>query len=240
MTGWRRVLGAIAALMVAGAVVIGGPWALIRFGRLAAFTGLDWPGLFTTADDGSLVLGVITVVGWLAWALATLSLLSELLATLSHHRWQIRIPGTSVFAPASSVLVTAIVGLVASQVVTPAVAHASPSQPPAPQPAATSVGEDAAQEQQGTERSTPGRSHLVQPGDDLWTLAERYYQDGSRWREIAPRLCAVAVNRPPGTRDAVGDPEPAGRRRRPGRQPGDTRPAWRRTTLRPGRWGDRR
>lgn len=242
MTGWRRVLGAIAALLVAGAVVIGGPWALIRFGRLAAFTGLDWPGLLTTADDGSLVLGVITVIGWLAWSLATLSLLSELLATLSHHRWQIGIPGTSVFAPVSSVLITAIVGLVASQVVTPAVAHASPSQPPAPQPAATSVGEDAAQEQQGTERSTPGRSHLVQPGDDLWTLAERYYQDGSRWREIAAANDSVLLQSTdhlePGMLLAIPNPSAAADDQVVV-QPGDTLTGLAADHLGdPGRWGE--
>lgn len=181
----RKAAGAGTALMLSGAVVLGGPLALSRFGRLDALTGLAWPELVTTADDGTLVLGVITVIGWLAWALATLSLVSELLAAFSHQRWRLRIPGISLFAPASSVLVTAIVGLVASQAVTPVVAHAAPGQPPAPQPAVPGISGDDTQQDRISSDVAKGRDHLVQPGDDLWSLAERYYQDGSRWREIA-------------------------------------------------------
>ena len=115
-----RLARSVAALLVIGTVIGGGAWALSRFGRLDALASLSWARLWTTADDGGVVLGVITAIGWIAWALATASLVSELLAAISQQRWRLRFPGLNLFAPASSVLATAIVGLVVGQVVTPA------------------------------------------------------------------------------------------------------------------------
>lgn len=180
-----RLARSVAALLVIGAVIGGGAWALSRFGRLDALASLSWARLWTTADDGGIVLGVITVIGWIAWALATASLVSELLAAISQQRWRLRFPGLSLFAPASSVLATAIVGLVVGQVVTPAPAFATPSTERAPEPAQIAGDPLTADDERASSKPTEVGSHLVRPGDDLWTLAQHYYQDGSRWREIA-------------------------------------------------------
>lgn len=174
---WLRACGAF--LVIVG-VVVGGASALIVFGRLNVFTTIDWAASWYRPDDGSLLLGLITVVGWVAWLLAGLSLLSEALAAATRQRWRLRFPGIDVFAPASAVLITAIVGLVASQTIPVSSAQAAPAPEPAP---ASPVIVD--HHQAVTTNSAAVHLHTVQPGDDLWSLAERYYQDGSRWREIA-------------------------------------------------------
>lgn len=205
-----RLVRAIVALLAAGTVVGGGAWALSRFGRLDALTGLGWSRLWTTADDGSIVLGVITAVGWIAWALATASLVSEMLAALTQQRWRLRFPGLNLFAPASSVLATAIVGLVAGQVVTPAPALATPSNEVASQPAQVVGDGQAVSSHPVNPKASEVRNHLVRPGDDLWTLAEHYYQDGARWREIAAANQSVLLESTdqlePGTLLAIPQP----------------------------------
>ncbi|GAA2180168.1 hypothetical protein GCM10009785_09890 [Brooklawnia cerclae] len=181
------VARALAAALVVAAVVVGGPLALVRFGRLGALLGFDWGAVWVTRDDGSLVLGVITLVGWGAWALATLSLISEVVAVATRERHRPRLPGAGLFAPASAVLVTAIIGLVAGQVIVPARAHAQDPADDAGTPAATTVASAAARPSEASDpmRNPTTRTHLVQPGDDLWSLAERYFGDGTRWRQIA-------------------------------------------------------
>ncbi len=179
-----RLARAGLALAIVVLVVPGGAWALVRWGRLDVYTSLDWSRLWTTVDDGSLVLAVITTIGWAAWALATLSLVSEVLAAATQQRWRLALPGIGVFSPASAVLVTAIVGLIAGQSVSPVSAHASPKPEPRPAPAVIAL-KDRAPSPALEPSAAQGRSHIVQPGDDLWSLAEHYFQDGSRWREIA-------------------------------------------------------
>ncbi len=205
-----RLARSVAALLVIGTVIGGGAWALSRFGRLDALASLSWARLWTTADDGGVVLGVITAIGWIAWALATASLVSELLAAISQQRWRLRFPGLNLFAPASSVLATAIVGLVVGQVVTPAPAFATASTERAPEPAQIAGDPLTADDERAGSKPTEVRSHLVRPGDDLWTLAQHYYQDGSRWREIAAANQSVLLESTdqlePGTLLAIPQP----------------------------------
>ena len=47
-----KFIRGLAALLVVLGVVIGGPIALVRFGRLDAFAQIDWGRLFSTPDDG--------------------------------------------------------------------------------------------------------------------------------------------------------------------------------------------
>lgn len=180
MTRLSRATSAIVAFLIVVLIVAGGAWALVRFGRLDGLTSLDLTKIWTSADDGSLVLGVVTVIGWVAWTMATLSLVSEALAVLSSRRWRLRLPGLGVFTPASAVLITAIVGLVTPQLTVPATALEL-SVEPATEPPVVTV----ANQERATPTQVAGRSHLVQVGDDLWSLAEQYYGDGTRWRDIA-------------------------------------------------------
>ena len=46
-----------------------------------------------TPDDGTILVGLITAVGWVAWAVFAASVISELVALASRPRIQIRLPG---------------------------------------------------------------------------------------------------------------------------------------------------
>ena len=46
--------------------------------------------------------------------------------------------------------------------------------------------------------------HVVEPGDDLWSLAQRYYGDGASWRRIAQANQTVLLHdTDPATADAL-------------------------------------
>ncbi len=180
-----RLFKALGALVIVLAIVVGGAWALVTFGRVDGLTGLDWSTILTTRDDGSLALGVITLIGWAAWGMATLSLLSEFLAAISGRRWRLPVPGLTVLAPASAVLVAAIMGLTASQLAAPGVTTADSGERALPPKAPVAASLVAPAQDTRAPAPKAEATHLVQPGDDLWSLAERYYQDGSKWRLIA-------------------------------------------------------
>lgn len=88
-----RGLGSLAALLLGTAGV---PVALALLGGNPLPEELTWGAvrraLFAPADDMILV-GLITIVGWLAWLVFTLSVVSELLAIVSQQRVRIRLPG---------------------------------------------------------------------------------------------------------------------------------------------------
>lgn len=194
-----EILRGVAALIVVIAIVVGSPFVLVRVGRIDALLASLQRGTFV-GYGGETLLGVITLVAWLAWALATLSILVELLSALSGQR--MRLPGTGVFAPASAVLVTAILGLAASGGVAGAHQHMQPwqaepvsvvsSSTAAAAPSEDGQRQDAIMAQglrSGLSRAAKSdaevRVHTVKAGEDLWSLAEKFLGDGFRWRELA-------------------------------------------------------
>ena len=189
MTAARRVAQATAAVLIIVVVVLGGAWALVRFGHLSIFWTISWSEAVTRPDDGALLLGLITLIGWIAWASVVLSFVSEALAAATGQQRRLKFPGSELLAPVTAVLIAAVAGLL-----TGAAAGALPEHTgtahlePVPVPQALLVDAvrppdpgDAAS--QGEDRGM--RMHLVQPGDDLWSLAEQYYGEGAKWRMIA-------------------------------------------------------
>lgn len=197
-----RVVKAVTATAVLLLAVLGTPLLLLRVGRIVDPSGLagrdPWE-LLTTPDDGTLLFTVLTVVAWVAWALFTLCVGVELLAVLTRWRIRIRLPGLRFPQAVAAGLVLAAVSLVVS----PVRVDASPA-PPAPTPVVQTIGPVAEGGAVGTGGYRPGGGgsatghavagptrtpvlavHTVSAGDDLWTLADRYYGDGSRWRAIA-------------------------------------------------------
>jgi hypothetical protein len=91
-----RVMRGIVALAALLAGLVGVPAALVLLG------GNPLPEIMSIAalrqallapDDGTVLLGLITVVGWLAWLVFALSVLTELVTLASGRRIQIRLPG---------------------------------------------------------------------------------------------------------------------------------------------------
>ncbi|MEA4944476.1 MAG: LysM peptidoglycan-binding domain-containing protein [Propionicimonas sp.] len=205
---WVRGIGALLTMLV---VLLGAPVLLARWGRLGV---TDW---WARADDGSLLLAVLTIAGWLAWAVFVLAVVLELARLLSGHRYQVELPLLGGLQAICATLILAVLALAAGSGVPHQVSGGEPERAAvdssttsrtapdrtAPDRAASrveapSVAAPAARvPSSGPAGPTPvvpetsgraGNDYLVAPGDDLWSLADRLLGDGTRWRDL------VAVN----------------------------------------------
>jgi nucleoid-associated protein YgaU len=240
-----RLIRGLAALVVLALGLVGVPAALVVLVGNPLPTDLDWDrivGGLTRPDDGSILVGLVAIVAWIAWAVFAASVVVEIIAVLSRQRVRIRLPGLTGSQRLVSGLVVAVVALV---VVTPQLGHATPAPatpapatpaPATPAPATPASNRDdvahpaiapvtlaggatSAQDERGP-ASVPqaaGTRYTVERGDDLWSLAERFYGEGRDWRKIAaanPELLTGGPDRlEPGWRLLVPDVEqpPAGR-----------------------------
>ncbi|MFT4297319.1 MAG: LysM peptidoglycan-binding domain-containing protein [Micropruina sp.] len=194
----RRVRAAAAALLLL--VIVGAvPAALLSWGVApAALANLTRP------DDGSAVLALLTVIGWLAWLAFTVSVLVEAVNLIGRRAVPLRLPLLGgLQSIAGALLVTAL-----SAGVLPA--QAAPQQPAtAPTATVAATSDDQPQEARSSEHQghSDKGGYLVRPGDDLWSIAEQVLGDGSRWRLIAdanPELLAnPTVDLAPGVRLAI-------------------------------------
>lgn len=178
-----RRLGSLVVLLV---LVAGPPMALARWGFYA------WGELSLTAPaDVRMLVGVLTVIGWVAWAWFALATAIELVQLLGGRRIRLALPGFDLpRALAGGLLAAAFAATAASGPAMAAPASggssldaaptrshvAAPAVVSSPQPATVSTHDAAGRE---------WAQHTVVPGDDLWSLAERYCGDGHQWRELA-------------------------------------------------------
>lgn len=171
----QRLVGGLVAALIVVVGVLGVPIALLLVGRLDGFAELGRPQWWRLPDDGSLILATITLVGWFAWGLFLASLIDEAIR-VRRPGGPTRLPVLSCWSPLTGLLVAAILGLFVPPVAAPQQAVAQPVEP-TPAPVLTSGGQNSTAPLSRT-------SHLVQPGDTLWGLAEHYLGDGMRWREV--------------------------------------------------------
>ena len=180
MSRWLRGLGALLVLLL---LLAGVPALLLVVGARWPTT---WsPQVLLRPDDGTVLLALVTAVAWAAWAVLALSVVAEVVTTVTRARVRVRLPGLAGPQRAVAGLVLAVLALATAPAVqlgpAPPVAEARATPPPAP-PAAASPAPAPAP----TPPADPSVVvHEVQPGDDLWTLAERYYGRGPDWRRIA-------------------------------------------------------
>lgn len=202
----RRLIRAAAALAVLLVALVGVPLLLL------ALRGAPWvspvPGrslldVLRRPDDGSVLLALITWAAWLAWVVVAVSVLAELVTLVSRQRIRVRLPGLGGPQRAAGGLLLAVLALSVAPAVphvgpAPSAAHAAAPQPPvAPAGAATrDPTPDAAAPRRADPVPATAHQHLVRPGDDLWSLAERYYGDGRQWRRIAAANPAVLTGGP--------------------------------------------
>lgn len=196
-----RLIKGLVALVILAVLVVGIPAALVLLGGNPLPDQVSWTGLVEALlrrDDGTVLLGLVTVIGWLAWLTFALSLAAELVRLLSGSRVRLRLPGLAGPQRLVSGLLLAVIALLAL----PAGAHASPPaaspapasapsanvQPArperAPEPLAVTSAVVATKPASARDSARPV-THQVQRGDDLWSLAERYYGQGRDWRKIA-------------------------------------------------------
>lgn len=222
-----RGLGALLAILVA----LGGvPAALVLLGGDPLPSHLTWAGVeqvLSRPDDGTVLVGLITVIGWVAWAGFALALVTELVSALSGFRVHLTLPGLGAPQRLAAGLLVAVVALVVVPVppvhagspspqpsrVPPVAAHSAPVEVVrAPDTSSTPTTPEVQ-----SEAAEPQATHVVERGDDLWSLAVHYYGHGREWRKIAaanPRLLTGGPDRlMPGWRLVIPevrtDPRPA-------------------------------
>jgi nucleoid-associated protein YgaU len=188
-----RGLGALALLLLA---LAGIPAALVWLGGNPLPAAITWDAVrdaLLTRDDGTILIGLVTVVGWIAWLVFAASVVSELVTLLSGERIRVSLPGMAGPQRVAAGLLLSVVAMVAAP-------QLVPHQPAPPTSASRAVPNTEVRQQPSDVESAPaavpvpagqtgravdGHVHRVQPGDDLWSLAERYYGHGLEWRRIA-------------------------------------------------------
>ena len=191
----RRVAKATGATVLLAALLLGVPWVLLCWGRLADLATVDWGNALLRPDDGQIILGVLSVIGWLAWGMLALTTIGELLHAVSRGRIRLHVPGTDWLRPIVALLVAAALSpLLAANASSPLVdtptAVAAPAEVNPADPTDT-VSRTARQE------PIAWREYEVQPGDELWDIAARELGAGERWRQLVAANPGIDVDHPP-------------------------------------------
>ncbi len=206
MTRLFRGLGSLAVLLIGTGGV---PVALAFLGGNPLAMELSWSALrraLLTPADGMILVGLITVIGWLAWLVFTLSVISELVTIASQQRVRIRVPGLEAPQRFAAGLLISVIMMISVPYAVQADPHsdrqlAAAAAAPEPttliiQPAETASYAPALAAPRTELVNDKRHQHLVQPGDDLWSLAERYYGEGRDWRKIAAANPTVLTGGP--------------------------------------------
>ncbi|MCL2783308.1 MAG: LysM peptidoglycan-binding domain-containing protein, partial [Propionibacteriaceae bacterium] len=186
-----RVVRGLLSAGVLLLLVIGGLWALLHWGRLDALTSIAWRNIWRAPDDGSLLLGLMTIVGWLAWLMVTGTVAAEAVMAISRGRLHVRLPGAGWLRPAVAALVLSVAGLAVSAsggrlLMTPAAV---------PDIGVMTGQVDVEESQTASQVDAPSmRPYVVCSGDDLWSLAERFVGSGEKWRVIADANATVVLD----------------------------------------------
>lgn len=193
-----------AAFVALLGIVLGSPAALTRLGFYS------WGDLNVwVAADYRVLLGALTLAGWAAWAVFTVSLTTEIVNLASRGRLTLRLPGLRWPQAIAAALLATVLATGAAPALN--VSSAPPAVTQAVRAASDSTTAEVVQEghedaeQQSVRTTDDGVSlegagdpvvvHLIRDGEDLWSLAQRYYGSGDQWRRI------VAAN--PGITDPL-------------------------------------
>jgi nucleoid-associated protein YgaU len=202
-------LRGLAATLALVAFMLGVPALLLAIEATPNPGAFSWSRL-TSPDDGTLVLQVIAVVCWVAWAIFTCQLIASIVSQIRGIRAP-RVPGLAVpqlaadrLVAAAALLFVAIptVATLLPQSKAEAAVTATPL-PAAPVPAAPTPAEFATHPPAPAKHEPATERYTVKRGDSLWKIAEQRLGDGSRYVEIVDLNEPVLGGRPdflvPGT-----------------------------------------
>ncbi|MFC1405738.1 MULTISPECIES: LysM peptidoglycan-binding domain-containing protein [Streptacidiphilus] len=193
----RALAGALGSLLFLALIEIGAPVGLLAFGllphRLPTLTQAGTA--LTSPDNGSLLIGAITLIGWLAWVAFTFAVVLETLAAL-RHRGAPRVRTLGALQQLAAGLVASIIVLLPATggALAASAAPAAAATLHLPHASTLTAGQAAQQAEAattnagnaGVQAGWSGPVHQVTGSDEsMWDLAEHYLGDGMRWREIA-------------------------------------------------------
>lgn len=216
----KRLITSVGSTLLLAALVIGSPTALLAWGRLDGLARLS-PSALMSPDDGTIVLGLVTVTGWAAWFVFTLSVVIEAVALATHSRVHVTLPGLSLVQGLAAGLLVASLAILApaargncptqqtTTVATVGIAQQTRDDTTVQEgvPGLSGTGASVSRKLRGSQNrpmeftdhdsaraSGPARKMTAEPGydmyrisatDDLWSLAERVYGEGTAWHQIA-------------------------------------------------------
>ena len=174
-----KALKSVGAWLLLVGLLVGTPATLVRWGVSPAVLSGWW-----IADDGRLLLGLLSALAWLAWGVLTLSIAAETVNVVARRR-VVRLPllgGLQVLA--ASLIVAALSASMSS-----GQASAEPRTPPRAVLTGSAVGGVAFERplvRGNQESADPTRSEriTVVPGDTLSELAQEHLGAAHRWPEL--------------------------------------------------------
>ncbi|KAB2810942.1 LysM peptidoglycan-binding domain-containing protein [Pimelobacter simplex] len=191
----QRLTGLAASVVVLG-IVLGLPALFLAIGaspipdQAPTLDGIR--NALLAPDDGTLVLGLFKVIGWVAWAFMALSLVVETIARLrkvqAPHLPGLRLPQSGARSLIGLAALLFIAAPIAAQATTAAPAAAAP--PAVGHVTAGPGAVDQAPAHQDVkvetkqERQHKTVDHAVKPGESLWSIAEDHFGDGARYKEL--------------------------------------------------------
>ena len=215
MTLRQRAAGVLALLGLA-AIMIGLPALLIALGADTLPRTLPtWDQVQTallTPDDGTLALAALKGLGWVIWALLSLTILLEVVAQVSRIRVPslpgLQLPQTTIHGVVATALAlfVAVPGVTSSlpaEAVSSSGPHLSVTTPTALFDPAASAKESKVGGDRDAQLAESTTAYTVQPGDTLWSIAQRHLGEGNRYPLILELNAATLQHGPdwihPGT-----------------------------------------
>ncbi|MCR1785612.1 LysM peptidoglycan-binding domain-containing protein [Nocardioides carbamazepini] len=190
----QRLTGLAASVAVLG-IVLGLPALFLAIGaspipdQIPTLDGIK--NALLAPDDGTLVLGLFKVIGWVAWAFMALSLVVEAMARLRKVQAP-QLPGLGrPQAAARGLIGFAALLFIAAPIAAQASTISSAAAAPVAVGHVTAGAVDQAPAQQDVKVETKQErkgsktvDHAVKAGESLWSIAEDHFGDGARYKEL--------------------------------------------------------
>ncbi|PUA79479.1 LysM peptidoglycan-binding domain-containing protein [Nocardioides currus] len=200
----QRLTGLLATVAII-AIVLGLPVLFLAIGASPVpEQAPTWDGIkngLLSPDDGTVILGLLKVVGWVAWAFMTVSLLVETFARLRRVEAPklpgLRLPQAGARGLIGVAALLFIAAPIAAQAGTVAAADATtgaaqtahatggvPDQTTAQHFPKDEVEKTARDQGKNGAEDKATVQHTVRPGESLWAIAQDQLGDGARYKEI--------------------------------------------------------
>ncbi|GAW49700.1 MULTISPECIES: LysM peptidoglycan-binding domain-containing protein [unclassified Nocardioides] len=189
----HRLTGLAASVAVLG-IILGLPALFLAIGaspipdHVPTLDGIK--NALLAPDDGTLVLGLFKVIGWVAWAFMALSLVVEAIARLRKVQAR-QLPGLGrPQAAARGLIGLAALLFIAAPIAAQSATITSAAAAPVTVGHVNAGAADQAPAHQDVkvetkqERQRKTVDHAVKPGESLWSIAEDHFGDGARYKEL--------------------------------------------------------
>lgn len=198
MSTLRRLLSGVGATAGLLLLLVGAPWALCVWGKVRLLADIDWAHIFSVPDDGRLMQGLLSLVGWVAWLVLAFAILIELFEVLDRVNAQrTKRPHRPLFVPGLDLPRLIVRGLVVAAVTAAVGLGPVKSASAFPQGIQYSMAQEQTSPALDSGRSMGGSCtgpsspmaptqsplaslHVVAPDEDVRDLALRYYGDATK------------------------------------------------------------